>query len=77
MEVRMSVKNTGSFKAIGDDELDYIVHIYQDQIVVETLNGRHYEDGLKDYQLNNGDKLNKLANGKYQIVRTGVIVTPV
>lgn len=67
-----------SFRGTGDDGREYTIYIYQQQIITDTLDkGRVIEKGIKLYQLNNGNNLSRLSDGTYQIVSTGVIVTPI
>ena len=74
----MMIRKINSFRGMGDDGREYTIHVFQEQIIVESLaSGRTVENGLKSYKLNNGNCLNKLVDGTYQIVSTGVIVTPI
>lgn len=78
IEGNMTVRKIDTFCGLGDDDREYTIYVYQEQIIVESLAaGRTIENGLKSYKLNNGNSLNKLPDGTYQIVSTGVIVTPI
>ena len=68
-------KRTGSFRATGSDGRQYTVHIYTDFIDVGSFGDPNaVAEGLKELQTSDGMLVNRLQQGQYEIVQTGVVL---
>lgn len=70
-------KEVSRHKMRGDDNNIYTVVKYMEQIPAQTLkNPSGMAHGKLFYELEDGSKVNELKNGTYQVVQTGVILSP-
>ncbi len=68
-------KQTGKFKAQGDDGRDYTIHVYMDYVHAGTFDDPHAElEGLKELRTSEGEAVNYIEKGRYQIVASGVVI---
>jgi hypothetical protein len=67
-------RHTGSFVAHDDKGRPYTIHIYTDFIDVSSREGSGEIEGLKELQTANGNHVNRIKQGEYQVVATGVIL---
>ena len=70
------VKETNRYVASGSDGKSYSVIEYTEFLNTSTLlDSSSWTPGMKSLKLANGDHVNKVSDGKYQIVRTGVTLS--
>lgn len=72
----MAEQYAGQIVAVGPDNLDYHIQVFQDVITERLLSGevRHMH-GLKRYQIQGGGAVNQLSETEYQVVATGLKLT--
>jgi putative component of toxin-antitoxin plasmid stabilization module len=69
------LKMTGSFSATGDDGRQYEVYIYTNFIKAGTFGDPNaVVEGLKELRTSDGMAINRLQQGEYEIVQTGVVL---
>ncbi|MEE9448853.1 MAG: hypothetical protein V3V72_02290 [Ignavibacteriaceae bacterium] len=67
---------TKTFKAFSEDGQEFIIHEYTNFIKSGTFeNPNRVTPGMKELRTSNGDKVNRLDKGKYEIVSTALVVT--
>lgn len=66
---------TDQFEAADQDGKKYTVVVRQDEIDTSTLAGRSSILGMKEFQLSNGEPLNRVSEDVFRIVRSGVEIT--
>lgn len=68
-------KKTGSFPAKGSDGRDYTINVFAD-IVSGATRGQPNAtaDGMLELKTSEGDRVNPLGSGNYQVLQTGVIL---
>ncbi|AZE55904.1 hypothetical protein C4K03_3751 [Pseudomonas synxantha] len=71
----MAEKYVGKIVAVGTDNLDYVINVYQDEIVERTLNGLVRHEGLKRFEMQHGGAANKITETEYEVVATGMRIT--
>ena len=70
------VEHRRSFKAIAEDGTRHIIEVYVTVLDAGTLENPHGTvDGLKTLRTRNGQSVNRLDKGRYQIVSTREILT--
>ena len=68
-------KQTGSFRAIGNDGRQYTVYIYTDFNDAGTFEDPNaVVQGLKELRTSDGMHINRRQQGEYEIVQTGVVL---
>jgi hypothetical protein len=68
-------KRTGSFRATGSDGRQYTVYIYTDFIDIGSFqNPNAVVEGLKELRTSDGMPVNRLQQGEYEIVQTGIVL---
>ena len=68
--MKKTIKRVGSFKATDDAGTVHEIDIYQTFITTITTEGSSVVPGVKELRMSNGWNVNRLGNGKYQIVQT-------
>lgn len=69
-------RQTGTFTAKGDDGRTYTVVVYTNFISAASHDDPHAEiEGMKSLRTSDGHHVNRLGQGSYQIVATGVKLT--
>jgi len=69
------IRKIGSFVAMGEDGMEHTIHIFTDILDAGTRADTNAElEGLKELRTQNGDAVNRLGKGKYEIVVTGAIL---
>jgi hypothetical protein len=71
----MAEKYAGKIVTVGTDNLDYVINVYQDEIVERTLSGIVRHEGLKRFEMQYGGAVNKISETEYEVVATGMRVT--
>ncbi|MBC3412320.1 MULTISPECIES: hypothetical protein [Pseudomonas] len=71
----MADKYVGNIIGVGTDNLEYVINIYQDEVVERSSRGMIRHDGLKHFEIRTGGAVRRLSEGEYEIVETGVRVT--
>ncbi|NBF15468.1 hypothetical protein GV729_09305 [Pseudomonas sp. Fl4BN2] len=71
----MADKYVGRIVAVGTDNLDYVISVYQDEIVERTLNGIVRHEGLIRFEMQYGGAVNKISETEYEVVATRMRVT--
>ncbi|MHC6225499.1 hypothetical protein ACYU03_12115 [Pseudomonas sp. X10] len=71
----MADKYVGKIIGVGTDNLDYVINIYQDEIVERSPDGMVRHEGLKHFEMQFGGDVKKISETEYEIVATGVRVT--
>ncbi|WP_447780214.1 hypothetical protein [Pseudomonas plecoglossicida] len=72
----MPEQYTGQIVAVGPDNLDYQIHVFQDVITERLLSGEvRHTPGLKRYQLQGGRAVNRLSETEYLVVATDMKLT--
>ena len=72
----MAEQYAGQIIAVGPDNLDYQIQVFQDVITERLLSGEiRHTPGLKRYQMQGGGAVNKLSETEYQVVATGLKLT--
>jgi len=66
---------TGSFVATREDGTEVRLSILTDFVRVRTTEGESEVEGLKELVLLNGGHVNRLGQGRYQVVATGELLT--
>ena len=71
---RKKIERTRSFVATGTDGRTYTVIEYTEFIDATSTESTQKEwvPGLKSYKLRDGDPVNALPDGQFEIARTGV-----
>lgn len=64
----------GSFLAIGDDGKSYTIQIFEERIDVSSNDGPASIGGLKRLYTSNGEEVNRIEKGEYEILKTGVML---
>lgn len=68
-------RNTGSFVAVGEDGMEHTIHITSEIAGMGTRGNPNAErKGMKQLRTQDGDAVNRLGKGKYEIVMTGEIL---
>jgi hypothetical protein len=66
------IRHKFSFNAIDDDGETHALHVYGSMIDVSDFDNPNAEiEGLKQIQTDDGKHVNRLEQGRYQIVATG------
>lgn len=69
-------KHKGRFTAVDDTGRPYTIDVHVEIINVGGRDNPHQtREGLLFLQLENGEAVNRLGKGKYQIVSSGVCLT--
>lgn len=71
----MADKYVGKIVGIGTDSLEYVINIYQDEIVERSSGGMVRREGLKHFEIRSGGAVKRISETVYEIVATGVRVT--
>ncbi|MFY9961688.1 hypothetical protein [Pseudomonas sp.] len=71
----MADKYVGKIVGVGTDNLEYVINIYQDEIVERSPHGMVRHEGLKHFEMQFGGDVKKISETEYEIVATGVRVT--
>lgn len=72
----MAEQYAGQIVAVGSDNLDYQIQVFQDVITERLLSGEvRHTPGLKRYQMQGGGAVNQLSETEYQVVATGLKLT--
>ena len=75
MADRKETEHTGSFTAKDEDGNEYELHIYTTFVKWGTFSGQKSEEGDQYIQTSGGGSVNRIEKGKYQLVRTGRMLT--
>ena len=68
-------RHTGSFVAVGEDGTERTVHMFTDILDAGTRADPHRElPGLRALQTEDGEAVNRVDKGKYEIVVTGEVL---
>jgi hypothetical protein len=59
-------RRTGTFTATGDDGRQHAVHIYTEFISAGSIEGVDEIEGMKELQLADGTRVNRLGKGEYE-----------
>ena len=72
-----ALKETARFNAVGTDGKPYVVIDWSERIEVGTLEsgGPKYDWVPRKLTLENGMHVNDLGDGKYQVIRTNLVLT--
>lgn len=72
-----SWQRTDSFTAHAKDGSVYQIYEFTQMLNAQTIHdaGPKLEPGIKAYRLQNGDPVNRIGDGEFEIVRTSVRVT--
>lgn len=68
-------RRTGTFRAIDDAGKEYVIHIMTEFIDTSTLSGNSETEGVKNFVLDDGRNVNRVEQGRYEVVQTGQILT--
>jgi len=70
------IRHTRSFVAVGEGGAEWTIHIFTEIVDAGTFADPNAElEGLKQLRTENGDAVNRLEKGKYQIAVTGETLT--
>lgn len=73
----MSSRRLNSEVMVDDEGREYVVDVYPAMIITGDLDGsRDLLHGLPTFRLPNGDAVNKLKDGNFQVVHSGQILRP-
>jgi hypothetical protein len=74
-EGKVMKKQTGQFSAVGDDGRQYTIFIYTDFTDAGNFEDPHAAvEGMKELRTSDGMRVNRLQQGEYVVVQTGVIL---
>ena len=72
----MAEQYAGQIVAVGPDNLDYHIQVFQDVITERLLSGEvRHMPGLKRFKIQGGGAVNQLSETEYQVVATGLKLT--
>ncbi|WP_343584517.1 hypothetical protein ABNP32_03415 [Pseudomonas viridiflava] len=72
----MAEQYAGQIVAVGPDNLDYQIQVFQDVITERLLSGEiRHTPGLKRFQLQGGGAVNRLSETEYLVVATDMKLT--
>ncbi|WP_243666990.1 hypothetical protein [Pseudomonas brassicae] len=71
----MADKYVGKIVGVGTDNLEYVINIYQDEIVERSSGGMVRHEGIKHFEVRSGGAVKRISETEYEIVATGVRVT--
>lgn len=72
----MAEQYAGQIVAVGPDNLDYQIQVFQDVITERLLSGEiQHTPGLKRFQLLGGGAVNRLSETEYLVVATDMKLT--
>ncbi|MEN5236145.1 MULTISPECIES: hypothetical protein [Pseudomonas] len=71
----MADKYVGKVVGVGTDNLEYVINIYQDEVVERSSSGMIRHEGLKHFEIRTGGAVRRISEAEYEIVATGVKVT--
>jgi hypothetical protein len=71
---RKIIKRSGSFIATDKHDRTYTIDIFTEYIDVSTLGGEEWLPGMKSLRTDDGYSVNRLQQGEYQVVQTGVLL---
>ena len=71
----MADKYVGKIVGIGTDNVEYVINIYQDEVVERSPGGMVRHEGLRHFEIRSGGAVNRISATVYEIVATGVRVT--
>ncbi len=70
------VEHVQTFEAVGDDGRNYVLNVFVEIIDAKTQGDPEAEiPGLKSIKTSDGESVNRVSKGRYQIVSTGVELT--
>ena len=70
------LKMTGRFNTVGTDGKSYVVSEWSGSDDVGTLlSGPKFEWAVKKLTLASGESVDSLGNGKYEVEKTGLVLT--
>lgn len=71
----MADKYVGKIVGVGTDNLEYVINIYQDEVVERSSGGMVRHEGMKHFEVRSGGAVKRISETEYEIVATGVRVT--
>lgn len=71
----MADKYVGKIVGVGTDSLEYVINIYQDEVVERSSSGMVRHEGTKHFEVRSGGAVKRISETVYEIVATGVRVT--
>lgn len=72
MASQKHTKQIGTFTARSADGDEYTINVFQDFIVAATRGGSQDVPGIKSLRTDNGQHVNWIEKGKYELVDSGL-----
>lgn len=72
---RREKRHTDTFTAVNEDGMKVEVFQLTTFIETTTLESRHWRAGLSELVLADGSHVNRLSEGKFQVVASGEVLT--
>lgn len=71
----MADKYVGKIVGVGTDDVEYVINIYQDEVVERSSSGMVRHGGIKHFEVRSGGDVKRISQTVYEVVATGVRIT--
>lgn len=71
----MADKYVGKIVGVGTDNVEYVINVYQDEVVERSSSGMVRHEGIKHFEVRSGGDVKRISQTVYEVVATGVRIT--